>query len=83
MESCHADASQKGINSMIYYTADLHLHHKNILHLCERPFADLEEMHRVIKANWNAVITDQDDVYIIGDVCFGFNQEIMNLLPSH
>ena len=61
---------------MIYYTADLHLRHKNILHMCHRPFETLEEMHQVIQQNWNSVVSDSDDVYMIGDVCFGFNSEI-------
>lgn len=67
---------------MIYYIADLHLHHKNILHMSHRPFADLEEMHQVIKQNWNAVVSEQDDVYIIGDVSFGFNTEIAEYIRN-
>ena len=41
--------------------------------MSRRPFADIEEMHRAIMQNWNAVVNDSDDVYLIGDVCFGFN----------
>lgn len=67
---------------MIYYIADLHLHHKNILHLCQRPFASIEQMHQTIKLNWNAVVSEQDDVYIIGDVCFKFNEEVAEYLKS-
>jgi len=67
---------------MIYYIADLHLHHKNILHMSQRPFADLNEMHRTIKQNWNAIVSDHDDIYIIGDVCFGFNIEIAEYIRN-
>ena len=28
---------------MIYFTADLHLGHENIMHLCNRPFNNIEE----------------------------------------
>ena len=37
---------------MIYYTADPHLGHQNIIHHCNRPFADVEEMNEVIIGNW-------------------------------
>ncbi|MDE6005440.1 MAG: hydrolase [Oscillospiraceae bacterium] len=60
---------------MIFYTADLHLHHKNIICMCNRPFENLEIMHQVISENWNQVVTEHDDVYIIGDVCLKFNEE--------
>lgn len=32
------------------------------------PFETLEEMHRTIKENWNARISNGDNVYILGDV---------------
>ncbi len=67
---------------MIYYIADLHLHHKNILHMSRRPFADLDEMHRTIRQNWNAAVSPEDDVYLVGDVCFGFNGEIAGYIRN-
>ena len=33
---------------MVYFTSDLHLGHKNILRLCDRPFASIEEMDEVL-----------------------------------
>ncbi|MGN0650978.1 MAG: metallophosphoesterase [Oscillospiraceae bacterium] len=56
---------------MIYYTSDLHLGHKNIIKLCDRPFPDIETMDNEIIHNWNAVVQPQDDVYILGDFSFG------------
>ena len=52
---------------MKYYIADTHFGHENIIKLCGRPFADAEEMDRVIIENWNSVVNDNDDVYIVGD----------------
>lgn len=52
---------------MNYYISDLHLLHKNCIGFDERPFADLEEMHETILANWKRKVTNSDTVYILGD----------------
>ena len=53
---------------MVFYTSDLHLGHENILHLCNRPFKDIEEMDRTIIENWNKRVHKRDTVYLLGDV---------------
>lgn len=61
-----------------FATSDLHIGHKNILNFTDRdgkkirPFDSLEEMHQVILRNWNSTITDEDNVYVLGDI--GFNK---------
>ena len=55
---------------MIFYTADLHLGHANIIWICKRPFASIEEMNRTLVKNWNNVVTDNDTVYILGDFAY-------------
>ena len=55
---------------MIYYTADLHLGHENVIRYCDRPFSNAEEMGEAIVSNWNSVVREEDEVYIIGDVLF-------------
>jgi len=50
-----------------WFTADLHLGHKGILR--HRPqFLDLDQMHASIINNWNAVVTEGDEVWVLGDV---------------
>ena len=55
---------------MILYTADLHLGHANIIRLDHRPFSDVEEMDEYLITRWNDRVRPDDDVYIVGDVCF-------------
>ena len=59
---------------MIYYTSDLHLGHANVIHHCSRPFADVDEMDRVLIDNWNRVVNHSDTVYIVGDFVFRAEQ---------
>ena len=55
---------------MNYYIADLHLGHSRIIGLDGRPFADVDEMDRVLMGNWNRKVGPDDDVYILGDFCY-------------
>lgn len=52
---------------MVFYISDLHIGHANIIKFDERPFADLNEMHRAIIDNWNSRVKTDDTVYILGD----------------
>lgn len=56
---------------MIYYISDLHFGHKNILKYDKRPFNSTDEMDNFLITKWNAKVSDEDDVYIIGDICLG------------
>jgi calcineurin-like phosphoesterase family protein len=38
--------------------------------MCNRPFADVDEMNETLAANWNALVTKADEVYILGDFLY-------------
>lgn len=56
---------------MNFYIADPHFGHERIIGLCDRPFADVAEMDRFLIDSWNTRVTNDDDVYIVGDFTFG------------
>lgn len=65
---------------MEYYIADLHFCHKNIpkFEPTRAQFIDnVDLMNETIINNWNAVVTDEDIVNIIGDVGIGAQANIV------
>jgi len=54
----------------IFFTADHHFGHKNIIKLADRPFLSLDEMDETMITKWNLSVDVLDDVYHLGD--FGF-----------
>ena len=54
-----------------FFTADLHFGHNEIIKFCDRPFYDVSEMNSAIINNWNSKVSNDDHVYIIGDVFYG------------
>ncbi|MEE1196626.1 MAG: hydrolase [Lachnospiraceae bacterium] len=55
---------------MNYYIADPHFGHENVLKFDNRPFSSVDEMDEILITQWNAVVKDTDDVYIIGDFIY-------------
>jgi calcineurin-like phosphoesterase family protein len=61
-----------------WFTADLHLGHRNIIRYCARPYRDVEEMNRDLVSRWNERVAPQDTVWVLGDVAMG---QISESLP--
>jgi calcineurin-like phosphoesterase family protein len=55
---------------MIFFTADNHFDHANIIRYCFRPFKDKDEMNRAMITNWNLHVKKEDTVYVGGDFMF-------------
>ena len=60
---------------MIFYIADPHFDYEPVLAGGSRPFDSIQEMNDQLVRNWNAAVSDEDTVYLIGDIC-GHGQSI-------
>ena len=52
---------------MIWFTADTHFAHANIIRYCGRPFTSVQEMDEQLVERWNSAVTPDDTVYHLGD----------------
>lgn len=64
------DPSESRKNAKRFYISDFHLGHKAIIKIDKRPFSTYDEMYDTIIKNWNSVVSDDDTVYILGDLSF-------------
>lgn len=55
---------------MIWFTADTHFGHANIVKMCGRPWPDVESMNEGMIAAWNGRVAANDTVYMVGDMFF-------------
>ena len=70
----------------LFFTADTHFGHKNVIKYCNRPYSSVEEMNEAIVARWNETVGELDTVIHLGDFSFlspSFSREIMNRLNGH
>ena len=58
---------------MIYLTSDLHFSHDKDFVWKARGFNSVQEMNERIIERFNSIVSDEDDVYILGDLCMSGN----------
>ena len=80
--------SKLTINNLktLYFTADTHFGHKNIMKYCNRPYSSIDEMTSGIISTWNETVGELDTVVHLGDFSFLnalMSREIMNQLNGH
>ncbi len=59
---------------MIYLTSDLHFCHDKDFIYGARGFDSADDMNRAIIENWNSIINDDDEVYVLGDLMLKDNE---------
>ena len=66
----------------IFLTSDCHFNHQNIIvyEKDSRPFNTVEEMNEKIIENWNSVVSNDDEVYVLGDFFMGKIEDIEPIL---
>ena len=69
---------------MIYFTADTHFGHENVIRFCGRPYATDAEMDEALIENWNSRVKGNDTVFILGDLLFRSDnaEEILRCLKG-
>lgn len=66
----------------IYFSSDLHFGHDKDFLYEPRGFKSIEENDEVILNNFNQIITDEDDLYILGDLMLNDNESGMQKLSA-
>ncbi len=67
---------------MIFYIADMHFGHENVLRFDDRPFSEIGQMDETLVQNWNARVTDDDTVYVLGDAFWKNEENSVKILPQ-
>ena len=67
-------------NKKVWVWSDQHFYHKNIIRFSERPYMNIDEMTEVLIANHNDYVGKDDVCIWVGDVGFGNDRNINNVL---
>ncbi len=54
----------------VWFTADHHYGHSNIIKYSKRPFSSVHEMNEIMTLRWNERVMPDDIVYHLGDFAF-------------
>lgn len=53
---------------MIFFTSDLHIGHNRAFLYEKRGFNNIQDHDDALVKNWNSVVREEDEVYILGDI---------------
>lgn len=53
---------------MIWFTADFHFDHENIIKYCNRPYSNIRHMNADLIRKFNELVSETDEVFILGDL---------------
>lgn len=67
---------------MYVFTSDPHFGHERIIQYQNRPWKTAEEMNAALIANINARVTEQDTLWLLGDIFFTTADAACNILDQ-
>ena len=74
---------------MYFFVADEHYFHqskknshKGVIHYCERPVKNLDEMHDLLITNHNEIVTPNDTTVHLGDFSFGTKEQTGDVIKK-
>jgi len=65
-----------------FFTSDWHVGHANSIKFDNRPFRDLEHMHKSLIKNYNAIVPEHGICYFLGDFGMMGSKEIKEFLAK-
>jgi calcineurin-like phosphoesterase family protein len=72
----------------VFYTADLHFGHANLIEYCSRPWDSADKMDYALIKKWNSTVRDTDTVFVVGDFSLksitykGYYRLLLEKLPG-
>ena len=63
-----------------FFISDLHFGHKKVLSYDNRPFTSIEAHDQELISRWNKAVTNQDEVYILGDISWYSSAKTIEIL---
>lgn len=67
---------------MVFVTSDLHFCHDRMFIWEARGYTDINEMNEVQVRKWNEVVSDEDDVWVLGDLMLGDFEQGLSYLKQ-
>lgn len=64
---------------MIYYISDIHFSDQRVFDKCNKPFEDLDDYKNEIIKRWNNKVSQNDTVYVLGDISDGVDKNSITI----
>jgi len=68
------------VQGMVWFTADEHYFHENIIKYCNRPFHSIHYMNADLVKYHNEVVGEEDIVFHLGDFSFGDKEKTQSII---
>ena len=70
------------LDKKIWFIADFHFGHGNVIKYCNRPFKTITEMNNALIKNYNKVVGKNDICYILGDISWLNRKSTTQIIKS-